>query len=139
MRDIGAAIFYVIVTTAIGFLVLKFSQSSGFGQLGTLVALGVAFAGLFMVLFLFMFFKHAKPPKTTDFILIGTTRFVDAMFREPRPVLAISGGVLIDQCADRRRAICAAQIRYQSGFASTEEDPGLRCASGAFKRDAARI
>src|SRR5580700_613086 len=95
VRDIGAAIFYVIVTTAIGFLVLKFSRSSGFGQLGTLVALGVAFAGLFMILFLFMFFKHAKPPKTTDFILIGTTRFVDAMFREPRPVMAISGAVLI--------------------------------------------
>jgi predicted RND superfamily exporter protein len=95
VRDIGAAIFYVIVTTAIGFLVLKFSQSSGFGQLGTLVALGVAFAGLFMVLFLFMFFRHAKPPKTTDFILIGTTRYVDAMFREPRPVLVVSVGVLI--------------------------------------------
>src|SRR3984893_17128843 len=95
VRDIGAAIFYVIITTAIGFLVLKFSQSSGFGQLGTLVALGVAFAGLFMILFLFMFFKHAKPPKATDFILISTTRFVDAMFREPRPVLAISGGVVI--------------------------------------------
>jgi uncharacterized protein len=95
VRDIGAAIFYVILTTAIGFLVLKFSQSSGFGQLGTLVALGVAFAGLFMVLFLFMFFRHAKPPQTTDFILIGTTRFVDAMFREPRPVLSVSIGVLI--------------------------------------------
>ncbi|HSZ76189.1 MAG TPA: MMPL family transporter [Chthoniobacterales bacterium] len=95
VRDIGAAIFYVIVTTAIGFLVLKFSQSSGFGQLGTLVALGVGFAGLFMVLFLFMFFKHAKPPTTTDFILRGSTRFVDAMFREPRPVLAVSLGVLI--------------------------------------------
>ena len=48
-----------------------------------------------MVLFLFMFFKHAKPPKTADFILIGTTRFVDTMFREPRPVLAVSTGVLI--------------------------------------------
>ncbi len=95
VRDIGAAIFYVVVTTAIGFLVLKFSQSSGFGQLGTLVALGVGFAGLFMVLFLFMFFKHVKPPKTTDFILRGSTRFVDAMFREPRPMLAVSLGILI--------------------------------------------
>src|SRR3984957_12145804 len=95
VRDIGAAIFYVILTTAIGFLVLRFSQSSGFGQLGTLVALGVGFAGLFMVLFLFMFFRHAKPPRTMDFILIGTTRFVDAMFREPRPVLAVSTVVLI--------------------------------------------
>jgi predicted RND superfamily exporter protein len=48
-----------------------------------------------MVLFLFMFFKHAKPPATTDFILIGTTRFVDAMFREPRPILVVSLSVLI--------------------------------------------
>src|ERR1700722_1971766 len=95
VRDIGAAIFYVVLTTAIGFLVLRFSQSSGFGQLGTLVALGVGFAGAFMVLFLFMFFRHTKPPRTMDFILIGTTRFVDAMFREPRPVLAVSLGVLI--------------------------------------------
>lgn len=95
VRDIGAAIFYVVVTTAIGFLVLKFSQSTGFAQLGTLVALGVGFAGLFMILFLFMFFKHAKQPATTDFILVGTTRFVDAMFREPRPVLIVSISVLI--------------------------------------------
>ena len=48
-----------------------------------------------MVLFLFMFFKHAKPPKTADFILIGTTRFVDAMFREPRPVLRSRLGLLL--------------------------------------------
>jgi predicted RND superfamily exporter protein len=95
VRDIGAAIFYVVVTTAIGFLVLKFSQSSGFAELGTLVALGVGFAGLFMVLFLFMFFKHTKPPATTDFILAGTTRFVDAMFREPLPILIVSLSVLI--------------------------------------------
>ncbi len=95
VRDTGAAIFYVIITTAIGFLVLKFSQSSGFGQLGTLVALGVAFAGLFMVLLLFLFFKSTKPPKTADFLLIGTTRYVAAMFREPRPVLFVSLGVLV--------------------------------------------
>jgi uncharacterized protein len=95
VRDIGAAIFYVVVTTAIGFLVLKFSQSSGFAQLGTLVALGVGYAGLFMVLFLFMFFKRTKPPGTTDFFLASTTRFVDAMFHEPRPILVISLGILI--------------------------------------------
>jgi predicted RND superfamily exporter protein len=95
VRDTGGAIFYVIITTAIGFLALKFSQSSGFGQMGTLVALGVAFAGLFMVLLLFMFFKSTKPPKTADFLLIGTTRYVDAMFREPRRMLFISLGVLL--------------------------------------------
>ena len=139
VRDIGAAIFYVIVTTAIGFLVLKFSQSSGFGQLGTLVALGVGFAGLFMVLFLFMFFRHAKPPKTTDFILIGTTRFVDAMFREPRPVLAVLSRRIGHQRADRGRAVCSAQIRHQPGFASAEEDSRVGCAAGAFNPDEAGI
>src|SRR5208337_1025052 len=66
VRDIGAAIFYVVVTTAIGF------------------------PGLFMVLFLFMFFRHAKPPEKTDFILVATTCFVNAMFREPRPTLIVS-------------------------------------------------
>src|SRR6516162_10125567 len=95
VRDIGAAVFYVVVTTAIGFLALNFSQSSGFAQLGTLVAFGVGFAGLFMTLFLFMFFKHVKAPGSTDFMLAGTTRFVDAMFREPRPLLIGSLLVLI--------------------------------------------
>ncbi len=95
VRDIGAAVFYVVVTTAIGFLVLGFSKSSGFAQLGVLVALGVAAAGLFMVLFLFMFFKPVKPPTKPDFILIGADRFVNAMFREPRPVLWISATVLL--------------------------------------------
>jgi uncharacterized protein len=60
-----------------------------------LVALGVAAAGLFMVLFLFMFFKPVKPPTKSDFILIGANRFVDAMFREPRPVLWVSAAVLL--------------------------------------------
>jgi predicted RND superfamily exporter protein len=95
VRDIGAAVFYVVVTTAIGFLALNFSQSSGFAQLGTLVAFGVGFAGLFMTLFLFMFFKHVKPPARSDFMLAGTTRFVDAMFREPRPLLIGSLIVLL--------------------------------------------
>ncbi|MBV9671917.1 MAG: MMPL family transporter [Verrucomicrobia bacterium] len=95
VRDIGAAIFYVVLTTAIGFMALNFSQSPGFGQLGTLVAFGVAFAGLFMVLFLFMFFRGVKPVTKDDFILLGTKRFVKAMFREPRPMLAVFTSLLI--------------------------------------------
>jgi predicted RND superfamily exporter protein len=95
VRDIGAAVFYVVVTTAIGFLVLGFSKSAGFAQLGVLVALGVAAAGLFMVLFLFMFFRPVKPLTKPDFILIAANRFVNAMFQEPRPVLWISAIVLL--------------------------------------------
>jgi predicted RND superfamily exporter protein len=42
-----------------------------------------------------MFFKPVKPPTKPDFILIGANRFVDAMFREPRPVLWVSAAVLL--------------------------------------------
>ncbi|MBV8098489.1 MAG: MMPL family transporter, partial [Verrucomicrobia bacterium] len=95
VRDIGAAIFYVVCTTAIGFFALNFSKSAGFAQLGTLVALGVTMAGLFMVLFLFLFFKRVKPVEKVDFLLLGATRFVNAAFREPRALLGVAVAVLI--------------------------------------------
>jgi uncharacterized protein len=95
VRDIGAAIFYVVCTTAIGFFALNFSKSAGFAQLGTLVALGVTMAGLFMVLFLFLFFKRVKPVEKVDFLLLGATKFVNATFREPRILLGIAVAVLI--------------------------------------------
>jgi uncharacterized protein len=95
VRDIGAAIFYVVCTTAIGFLALNFSKSAGFGQLGTLVALGVTMAGLFMVMFLFLFFKPVKPLEKVDFLLLAATRFVHAAFREPRILLGIAIAVLL--------------------------------------------
>jgi predicted RND superfamily exporter protein len=95
VRDIGAAIFYVVCTTAIGFFALNFSKSAGFAQLGTLVALGVTMAGLFMVLFLFLFFKRVKPVEKVDFLLLAATKFVNATFREPRILLGAAGAVLI--------------------------------------------
>jgi predicted RND superfamily exporter protein len=95
VRDIGAAIFYVVLTTAIGFLALRFSQSAGFAQLGTLVALGVGFAGLFSILFLFLFFKPVRVPLHSDFMLIGAERFVRAVFRRPRQLLSVSLSILL--------------------------------------------
>jgi uncharacterized protein len=95
VRDIGAAIFYVVCTTAIGFFALNFSKSAGFGQLGTLVALGVTMAGLFMVLFLFLFFKPVKPLEKADFLLVGATKFVDATFKEPRILLGVALALLL--------------------------------------------
>ena len=99
VRDIGAAIFYVVVTTAIGFLALNFSQSAGFAQLGTLVALGVGFAGLFSILFLFMFFRHVKIPTHADFLLIGAEKFVSGVFSKPWRVLTFSLIVLLSAAA----------------------------------------
>ena len=99
VRDIGAAIFYVVVTTAIGFLALNFSQSAGFAQLGTLVALGVGLAGLFSVLFLFIFFKPVKVPDHSDFMLVGAEKFVRGVFSKPWRVLTVSLVVLLSAAA----------------------------------------
>jgi len=52
-------------------------------------------AGLFMVLFLFLFFKRVKPVEKVDFLLLGATKFVDAAFREPRILLGIAVAILI--------------------------------------------
>ncbi len=56
-------ILWVAVTTGIGFLALWFSNSSGFAQLGTLVAVGVAICAVLMI-GLILIFAGSAP---TDF------------------------------------------------------------------------
>jgi uncharacterized protein len=52
-------ILWVALTTGIGFLALCFSGSSGFAQLGILVALGVSLCAVLMPMFLFLFVGKA--------------------------------------------------------------------------------
>jgi predicted RND superfamily exporter protein len=52
-------ILWVALTTGIGFLALCFSGSSGFAQLGMLVALGVLLCAVLMPMFLFLFVGEA--------------------------------------------------------------------------------
>jgi len=52
-------ILWVAFTTGIGFLALCFSGSSGFAQLGVLVALGVLLCAVLMPIFLFLFVGNA--------------------------------------------------------------------------------
>jgi predicted RND superfamily exporter protein len=61
VADVGKGIFYVALTTGLGFLALLFSGSSGFAQLGVLIAVGVVLCGVFMCGFLFLFIlpQHA--------------------------------------------------------------------------------
>lgn len=54
-------IFWVALTTGVGFLALCLSGSQGFAQLGVLVALGVLLCAVFMPVFLFFFIRHAPP------------------------------------------------------------------------------
>jgi uncharacterized protein len=52
-------ILWVALTTGVGFLALCFSGSSGFAQLGILVALGVSLCAVLMPMFLFLFVGDA--------------------------------------------------------------------------------
>jgi predicted RND superfamily exporter protein len=52
-------ILWVALTTGIGFLALCFSGSSGFAQLGVLVALGLLLCAVLMPMFLFLFVGDA--------------------------------------------------------------------------------
>ena len=46
VHSLGRAVFFGALTTAVGFLALVLSNSSGFIQLGVLIAIGISAAGL---------------------------------------------------------------------------------------------
>ena len=47
VHSLGRAVFFGALTTAVGFLALVLSNSSGFIQLGVLIAIGISAAGHF--------------------------------------------------------------------------------------------
>lgn len=65
IRDVGKGILYVSITTGAGFLALLFSGSSGFAQLGTLIAVGIICCAVLVIVLLFLFIrpKHAHPER----------------------------------------------------------------------------
>src|SRR3982750_747941 len=54
VKNLGQAIFFGALTTAVGFLALMLAGSRGFTQLGVLIALGIAFAAIFMLTVFFL-------------------------------------------------------------------------------------
>jgi uncharacterized protein len=62
IRHCTPGILWVAITTGIGFLALCFSGSTGFAQLGVLVALGVFLCAVLMPLFLFLFLGNRAGP-----------------------------------------------------------------------------
>lgn len=84
IRDCAPGILWVAFTTGIGFLALCFSGSSGFAQLGVLVALGVLLCALFMPVFLFLFVGQAPPGAAST----GPAKaFVQSCLQTPRRLL----------------------------------------------------
>src|SRR2546421_142098 len=89
------AVFFGALTTAVGFLALVLSNSSGFIQLGVLIAIGISAAGLLMTTVFFLFVPRRNVPLRRDWILGSVKNYVHRMLGRPRSILAISAPILI--------------------------------------------
>ena len=83
VAKLGRAIFFGALTTAVGFLALLLANSGGFTQLGTLIAIGILVAGLFMTSVFFLFTREHSLPPRNDWILTFVRRYVRRTLRSP--------------------------------------------------------
>src|SRR5881275_187669 len=95
VHSLGRAVFFGALTTAVGFLALVLSNSSGFIQLGVLIAIGISAAGLLMTTVFFLFVPRGNVPLHSDWILGSVRNYVHRMLGRPRSILAISAPILI--------------------------------------------
>jgi uncharacterized protein len=95
VHSLGRAVFFGALTTAVGFLALVLSNSSGFIQLGVLIAIGISAAGLLMTTVFFLFVPRGNVPLRSDWILGSVKGYVHRMLARPRSILAISTPILI--------------------------------------------
>jgi predicted RND superfamily exporter protein len=95
VHSLGRAVFFGALTTAVGFLALVLSNSSGFIQLGVLIAIGISAAGLLMTTVFFLFVPRRNVPLRSDWILGSVKNYVHRMLGRPRSILAISAPILI--------------------------------------------
>ena len=68
IANLGRAIFFGALTTAVGFLALLLAGSAGFTQLGVLIAIGISLAGLFMTTVFFLLIPRHIGPRHGDWI-----------------------------------------------------------------------
>jgi len=95
VHSLGRAVFFGALTTAVGFLALVLSNSSGFIQLGVLIAIGISAAGLLMTTVFFLFVPRGNVPLRGDWILGSVRNYVHRMLGRPRSILAISAPILL--------------------------------------------
>ncbi len=95
IHSLGRAIFFGALTTAVGFLALVLSNSSGFIQLGVLIAIGISAAGILMTTIFFLFVPPRSRPPARDWILHAVQNYVQRMLRRPGTILALSAPILL--------------------------------------------
>lgn len=95
VKNLGRAVFFGALTTAVGFLALLLSGSGGFTQLGVLIAIGIFLAGLFMMSVFFLFLPHATHNPKADWIFTLVKNYVKWTVRRPAIMLWIAVPVLL--------------------------------------------
>ncbi len=99
VRNLGRAVFFGALTTAVGFLALLLSGSAGFTQLGVLIAIGIFLAGLFMMSVFFVFLPNESHPQRHDWIFLLVKKYVRWTVRRPAIMLWISLPLFLLLCA----------------------------------------
>lgn len=95
IRNLGRAIFFGALTTAVGFLALVLSGSIGFSQFGVLIAIGILFAGFFMCTVLFLFVRERQAAVRHDWIFELVKKYVRWSVQRPAPILIASTAILL--------------------------------------------
>src|SRR5437667_12811790 len=95
VHSLGRAVFFGALTTAVGFLALVLSNSSGFIQLGVLIAIGISAAGVLMTTVFFLFVPRGHVPRRSVWILSLVRNYVHIMLARPGPILAVRLPMLI--------------------------------------------
>jgi predicted RND superfamily exporter protein len=83
LRSQGMGVLFGSLTTAAAFLCFLRSQSTGFEQLGVLIAFGILCAGLFMATVFFAFVGQKFRPKRSDWLWNAGIAFVRFVHRSP--------------------------------------------------------
>jgi predicted RND superfamily exporter protein len=96
IREMGRGILYAAVTTGAGFLVLLFSRSAGFAQLGVLIAIGIVGCAVFVIVLLFLFIgpthSHPERPDPLHGMFDGLSRL---LLRRRALLVLIGGGMAL--------------------------------------------
>jgi predicted RND superfamily exporter protein len=95
IQGLGKAVFFGALTTAVGFMALMLAGSQGFTQLGVLIALGITFAGIFMMTVFFLFLPRHNPVSRRDWMFSLVKNYVRWTVRHPARMLWISTPVLL--------------------------------------------
>ena len=95
VANLGRAIFFGALTTAVGFLALVLSGSMSFSQLGVLIAIGIFVAGLFMCSILFLFIRERHRSVRHDWLFEIVKKYVRWTVRRPLGMLVFSTAFLL--------------------------------------------